>query len=414
MTNTINTNKNAPGIIAKAAAKMLSDKMMFSKSIDVADESDFDGKNGYQSGDTIYISKPPRFVPGTSEDITSTVQDIKEEKVALSLDTYKSLALQLGTVEMATDLSLKNWMNRVLDPAVSSIAHYVESAFIQKAMYATYNLVGTAGSNDMSTDTILSAGAKISEMGCADLDNRFVLLSSQANRAAVNFRKGLFQSSSEIAAQYKKGYMGEADGFSFLTSNLMSTVTNGADVSGIAVEASVLAPATGATQLGVDGVTSGATIKKGSVFTIDGVYAVHPITKESYGYLQQFVVTADVTEAASNQVTMSISPTIYGPTSGSLQNVSALPADEAALTFVGSASTAYRQNLAFHKAAFRRVSVPLVLPQGMHMAAQETVDGHTVRVLQDFDILTGKMIMRLDYLGGLAAVRGEWSCRVTE
>lgn len=410
MTQVINEMKSAPGVIAKAAAGMLADKMLFSKSIDVADESDFNGKNGYQSGDTIQISKPARFVPGSSEDITSTLQDIKEEKVSLALDTYKVIGMNLTTAELASTMSMKNWMNRVLDPAVSSIAHYVESAFITKAVQATFNSVGTPGSTVFDTDLMLGAGAKISEMGCSDLDNRFALLNSQAMRSASNAKKGLFQSSSDIAELYKKGYVGTADGFDYLTSNLMPTHTNGADVA-CAVEASVLAPATGATTLGLDGVTSLATIEKGSVFTIAGVYAVHPITKEAYPYLQQFVVTADVTETASNQVTVSISPTIYGPTSGSLQNVSALPADESTVTFLGSASTGYAQNLMFHKSAFRRVSVPLVLPEGTHMAAQETVDGHTIRVLADFDILTGKMIMRLDYLGGLAAVRPEWACR---
>ena len=164
----------------------------------------------------------------------------------------------------------------------------------------------------------------------------------------------------------------------------------------------------------MDGLTTTTgTVAKGSVFTIAGVYAVHPITKVAYPYLQQFVVTADATADGSGQATLSISPTIYSSASGSLQNVSALPADEAALVFVGSASTAYGQNIAYHKSAFRRVSVPLVLPQGMNTAAQETADGHTIRVLSDFDILTGKMIMRLDYLGGLAAVRPEWACRIT-
>lgn len=411
MTQTINNMKDAPGVIAKTAAAMLADKMLFSKSIDVADSSDFDGKNGYQAGDTIQISKPARFIPGTSEDITSTLAEIKEEKVSLALDTYKVVGMNLTTAELASTMSMKAWMNRVLDPAVSSIAHHVEASFIGKAVQATANSVGTPGATVFDTDLMLSAGAKINELGCSDLDNRFALLNSQAMRSASNARKGLFQSSSDIAAIYKKGYVGTADGFDYLTSNLLPTHTNGADVAA-GVEATVLAPATGATTLGLDGVTSSATLEKGSVFTIDGVYAVHPITKVAYPWLQQFVVTADVTETASNQVTVAISPTIYGPTSGSLQNVSALPADEAAVTFLGSASTAYAQNLAFHKSAFRRVSVPLILPQGTHMAAQETVDGHTIRVLADFDILTGKMIMRLDYLGGLAAVRPEWACRL--
>ena len=130
MANAVNTLKNAPGVIAKLAAGMLEDKVQFSKSIDKADMSDFDGKNGYNSGDTIYVSKPVRFTPGTSADITSVIQDVVEEKVALTLDTRYVVPIALTSAEIATDMALQNWTKRVLEPAVSSIAQYVESAFL--------------------------------------------------------------------------------------------------------------------------------------------------------------------------------------------------------------------------------------------------------------------------------------------
>jgi hypothetical protein len=205
-----------------------------------------------------------------------------------------------------------------------------------------------------------------------------------------------------------------ADGFTFLRNNLLPTITNGNDVTGVAVESSVLAPATGATSLGVDGLTTTTgTVKKGQVFTIASVYAVHPITKDTLPDLQQFVVTADATADGSGQATLSISPTIYSSASGALQNVSALPADEAAITFIGSASTGYGQNLAFHKSAFRFVSLPLIQPDGVDFVGQETVDGITVRIVRAYDIKTDKMILRADVLWGLANVRPEWACRLT-
>ena len=101
----------------------------------------------------------------------------------------------------------------------------------------------------------------------------------------------------------QKGYVGTADGFDFLTSNLLPVITNGNDVTGVAVESSVLAPATGATQLGVDGLTTTTgTVAKGSVFTIAGVYAVHRSPRWLYPYLQQFVVTADATADGSGKL----------------------------------------------------------------------------------------------------------------
>ena len=411
MANTINNLKDAPGVIAKMAAQMLADKVQFCKTIDKEDTSNFDGKNGYQSGDTIQISKPARFVPTTGADVTSAIQDVVEEKTSLALDTRSVVPVQLTSAEVFSELGLKSWAKRILDPAVSSIAQDVESRFLDKAVDATYNSVGTAGSETFTTDTILSAGQKINENACSDLDNRFVLLSPYANRKAVDARKGYFNSVPEIADQYKKGYMGEADGFSFLSNNLLPTHTNGNDVTGVAVDDASVSE--GASTLHVDGLTTTTgTVKKGTVFTIADVYAVHPITKDTLSHLQQFTVTADVTADGTGDADLAISPSLYAA-SGGLQNISALPADDAVITFVGAASTGYTQNLAYHKSAFRMVSVPLMLPADAHMAAQETVDGMTVRVWLASDVLTDTMTARVDFLGGLATVRPEWACRIT-
>lgn len=413
MTNAVSTVKSTGGIIAKMAAGFLSDHVQFVKSIDKADASDFEGKNGYQAGDTIQINIPSQFTLGTGADITSTIQDVVEKKATLTVNNQYNVPIAFTSSEIATDFGMKSWAQRVLKPAMITLGNNIESDCLLQAKNATANLVGTAGSTVFDTDTILQAGQKLDEAGCADYDNRFVLLNPAANRSAVNSRKGLFQQSTAIADQYKNGFMGMADGFTFLRNNLLATHTNGGDVSGLAVEATVLTPATGATQLGIDGVTSGATIKKGTVFTIADVYDVHPVTKDTLPTLKQFVVTADVTETSGNSVTLSISPTIYSSASGALQNVSALPADEAALVVVGSASTGYAQNLAYHKSAFRFVSLPLIQPDGVDFVGQETVDGITVRIVRAYDIKTDKMILRADVLWGLANVRPEWSCRIT-
>lgn len=413
MANSVNTVKAAGNIIAKLAAGHFSDNLRFLKSIDKADPSDFDGKNGYKSGDTIDINVPTLFTKGTTADITSTIQDVTESRVALAVTNRYNVPISFTSAEIATDMGLKSWADRVLKPAMINLANNVEADALDTCMDATFNSVGTAGSTVFDTNTILSAGRKLDENGCNDYEDRFVLLSPAAAVSAVNSRKGLFQSSTAIAEQYKSGAMGMADGFTFLRNNLVPTHTLGNDVSGVAVEADVLAPATGASTVGVDGLTSTTgTVTKGSVFTIATVNAVHPITKADLGYLKQFVVTANATADGSGQATLSISPTIYS--TGALQNVSALHADEDAITFVGSASTAYRQNLAYHKSAFRFVSLPLIQPEGVHFVGQETHDGVTVRVLTDYDILTDKMILRADILWGIAAVRPEWACRITE
>ena len=94
-TNTINTLKSAPGAISKMAAQMLEDKVQFSKTIDMEPTSTWRGRDGYDTGDTIQISKPARFIPTTSADITAGIQNITEEKVPLALDIRKVVAIEL-------------------------------------------------------------------------------------------------------------------------------------------------------------------------------------------------------------------------------------------------------------------------------------------------------------------------------
>jgi len=411
MANDIQTLKDAPGVIAAMAAKMLADKVQFCKTIEKADKSDYDGKNGYQAGDTIYINKNARFISGTNADITSAIQDVKEEKVALTLDERRVTGIALTSAEIATEMALKSWVNRILDPAVSEMAQKIEASFLDKAMDATYNSVGTAGSTVFDMDTILSAGQKIDEFACPDLDNRYVLLNPAAQRSAVNANKGLFNADVKVAQQYIKGRMGTAMGFDFLSNNLLPTHTNGNDV---VFEVRTTVSTEGQSTLVVEALTtSTGTVTKGTVFTIAGVNAVHPITKQDLGYLQQFVVTANETADSSGYATLDVAPAFYTSASNGLQNITAFPVDGAAITPVGAASTAYVQNLAYHKSAFRMVSVPLVTPGGLDMAAQKTHEGFTIRVIRDYDVLTDKLIMRLDFLGGICAPRPEWAVRVT-
>jgi hypothetical protein len=174
----------------------------------------------------------------------------------------------------------------------------------------------------------------------------------------------------------------------------------------------------GASQTGASLVTNGWTaaaanrVKKGDVFTIAGVFAVNPITKESTGSLQQFVATADAASDGSGNATIAISPSIV--TSGSTKTVTGSPAAGAALTFVGAASAVSVNNILMHKNAFTLGCADLELPQGVHFAAvaSDKESGISIRVIRQYDIANDKFPCRLDVLYGWKAVRPEWACRI--
>lgn len=410
MPNVTNTLKNS-GKLAKVAATMLADKLQFLNTIDKVPESELRSVDGFKPGDTINISKPARYTVGTSFDITSTVQDAVEERTPLTFNVLRNIAINASSPELVYDVDILNYAKRFVEPAVSNIAQAVEQSFIQTASQSVYNYVGTPGANVFDNDIMLAANQKISENLAPSYDDRYCIISPAMNSKMAGARKGLFQSSTNIAEQYKKGIVGESDGFMYKINNLVYNHTTGSAT--VATNALSANMTNGSSNISVNGLTGSGTVTAGTVLTIAGVNAVHPITKADYGYLQQFVVTANAT-ASSGAATLTVSPTPYTSASGGLQNVTAIANSGAAVVFqTGAASTTRANALGYHKSAFRFASVPLYLPKDVDMAETATVDGVTISIVRFFDGNKRTMVTRLDFLGGFVPVRPEWGTRIT-
>lgn len=410
---TIATVKSNTKKLLKMGADELMDKVHFFRESEKIEETAFKpDATGHSPGDTVSIRIPTNWVVQEDDfDITSTMQTAKERTVNAVLDKSATVPFDLTSEELASDIDIGKVYERLVQPAILDLAANIESRLLAQATQYTGNTVGTAGATIVDPDTVMAGGELMDEM-LAPQDMRKFLMDSAAMRSAVNANKGLFTFKRK---EYDDAFIGNALGFDWFKSQLVYRHTNGNDVTGVAVEADVVTPAEGATTLGVDGLTANTgTITKGTVFTIAGVYSVHPQTKVSTGKLKQFShVGATVTADASGYATLTLNEPIYSSASGSLQNVSALHADEASLVFVGAASTTYKQSLMFHKKAFRVCSVPLVMPTNAEISEQVTEQGISLALIRDFDVKTRKMITRLDWLGTIVAVRPSHACRVT-
>lgn len=408
MANAISTNKSLTTIAAKLGAKMLSNKLSFVKTVDKEDASTFGEMfKSVQPGDTINVVKPARFTVRTNA--TFSAQDITEEKVALTVDQRSGVDVNLTSAEIATDMALKSWAKRVLEPAIDRIAADVENRVLQTAMQGANQMVGTPGTTPASALVYLQGLQKLVEQ-CAPDGKRYALLNPAANTASVDALKGLFNSSEPLSKQYESGFMQSALGFDFKISNLMWNLTTGTQA-GYASALSNGATQSGAT-IAIDGMTGSATIAKGTIVTFAGVYDVNPITKATLPNLKQFVITADVT-LSGGAGNLSISPSLVA--SGTTQNASTTIADNSAITFVSgtAASTVYPQSLIYCPSAVRFCSVPLFEPKDTHMATTETVDGISIRALEFYDGATDQLKLRLDTHFGVAVVRPEWLVRIT-
>jgi hypothetical protein len=191
-------------------------------------------------------------------------------------------------------------------------------------------------------------------------------------------------------------------GFDWFSSNLTSYVKRGT-ASGYLVNG---ANQTGST-LTVD--TGTGTLAVGDTFTIAGVYDVHPQTKQVLAGLKQFTVTSAVT---STTTSLSITPAIIA--SGSEQNVSASPADNAAITVKGTSGTSYAQNVAFSRDAFYFVTADLPNP-GAKLgvdSASRTYNGITLRFMNGYDQVNDMFISRFDIVYGAGLLRPELAVRI--
>src|SRR5205823_12435813 len=109
---------------------------------------------------------------------------------------------------------------------------------------------------------------------------------------------------------------------------------------------------------------------------------------------------ADASSDGSGNMAALVAPAITP--SGQYQNVTAAPADGAAVTLVGAASTATTSGLLLHKNAFGFISVPFENPDpGVGVKAKNVTDpltGMSISILHGYDVRSRQNITRADVL----------------
>lgn len=388
-----------PTAVTRKALAILHQKLNFVGSINRQYDDSF-AKSGAKIGDSLKIRLPNQYTVRTGASLST--QDTTETSTTLQIGTQKGVDITFTSNELT--LSLDDFADRILEPAMAVLAANIEADALNMALdvYQVVNNVGSA----ITLNKALTA-RKILVDALAPGNDRTMLLNTQDNLDLVDGLKGLFQDSAEIAKQYREGMVGRTAGFGTIYENtLLASQTTGtaASTTTYTVNGTTL---TGATGIVVQ--TGSTTFKKGDVITIAAVNRCHPETKADTGVLQQFVVTADYAGGAG---TLAISPAIYGPTSGGLQNVVALPLTSAAITKVGGASAVYRPSLAFHKDAFTFATADLIMPNGVDFAAREVYDGISMRIVRQYAISTDTMPCRLDVLYGYKTIRAQLAARI--
>lgn len=399
-------------MVAREAQSIAHEKASFIGTTDLQYDDSF-GKTGAKIGSTLRVRKPNQYLRRTGSRVMD-VQDQNEATQTITMATQDGVDMRFNSAELTLDTDSPSdvaaFSKRYIEPAVSVLVSGIEADYLAASTKATYNVVGTAGTGMTDLSYVGNARARLNQ-GLAPKDGqRYIQADSVTMSSVVNGLKGLFQDSGQIKEQYREGMMGRTAGLDWYENERLWTLPNSGDTAvTTAADAAVTDGGTNITLASVSTATAA-----GMVFTVAGVYACHPETKQSLGYLQPYVIVTGGT------TTQTVSPATN--LTGARQNVcSATGAQLAitdyngtsvAVTFFGSQSTNYIQPLVYHKEAFQFVTADLPLMDDAHKCSRRVKDGLSMRVWMASDIRNDELLMRIDILYGFAALRPEWACRI--
>lgn len=356
-----------------------------------------------KAGDSMLVRRITRFKATDGADVTSSIQDIVDGYVTVTLDTFKSVAVNLSSQELTLDL--KNFGEQVSQPAVEELAQVVETE-LTNLYKQVWNQVGTPGTTPSTIADAMLPKTRLDEMGVPS-SNRSAFYNPAAAGALAAVLGGVFPTTIAERA-ISEGSIRRYAGFEFLQNQSIVQHTVGAYggtplVNGAAQNVTYDTVKNDYKQnLITDGWTiTTSVLNEGDRFTIAGVESVNPKTRQTTGNLQQFVVRSQVTADGSGNKTISVSPPMI--TTGAFQTVSAAPADNAAITVLGTASTTYPQNIAMSKNAFTLAMAQLEEPMGGASSSRVSESGISIRVIMQYQGLTDKNLIRYDILFGVIA-----------
>ncbi len=393
-------------MITREALRIAHEKASFIGTTDRQYDDSF-AKTGAKIGTALRVRKPNQYTRTTGSRVMD-VQEQAEISGTISLATQDHVDMRFNSSELA--LTLDEISKRYIEPAVSVLVSGIESDYLAFATKATYNTAGTAGTAITTLAVPGAARAKLNQNLAPKDGNRYIQMDSVTMGGLVNGVAAYFAPTNSIGEQYKEGMIARTAMADYYENERVWSMTNGSDVTGSSNASAAVTDGGSVITMNTD--IAVATQVIGQVFTVAGVYAAHAETKASLGVLQQFTITA------IGATVTTISPATY--LTGARRNVGSSTGavlattdfNSKAITFVGAASTVYVNPLMYHKEAFQFVTADLPLMDDAHKCVRRVQDGLSLRVWQASDIRNDELLMRIDILYGMAALRPEWACRL--
>ena len=398
----------SPKVYANTFLALLKNNLVMPKLVTTEFKNEFK-----KVGNTVYVKRVPEFT--VRDGAVASVQDVVEGEIAVSIDKQKGVDVEFTSVEET--LTVDSLLNsKIMQAKAAALAQQVDSD-LHALTKKFYNWVGTPGQAINSYADLTKAPQRLDEMG-VPTDGRVGILNPSDAWAMLGNLSGLYAQSKEATdalTRAKLPMMGNIDWYTTQNAGSVTTGTRSGDclVDGANQNVTYASVKDGnwTQSLVVDAMGNATTAKAGEVFTISGVYAINPRSKVSTGYLQQFtlVENALANSTAGGQATLTISPPII--TSGPFQNVSAAPANNAPIQWMGddteanTDATTYNFGTVFRSDAIALVSAKLVMPfTGEADYATDPDTGISVRYWRSSDSTNDTHMHRFDILYGVKMV----------
>lgn len=428
-----------PTAVTRAIAAILHQKGNFINRINQQYDAQYADNGQRKGGGSIKIRMPNQYTVRTGT--TMNVQQTAETSETLTIGTMKGVDLAFADTDLA--LSIEDFSKRFLEPAVAVLVSAIEADVITGCVNGVGNMIDHDGTA-LAYSHVLEARQRIMEMLAPDNEEELSLFLSPTHltkfAAALSglyyniqgpSETNVYRNASLKAPVAGVGWVGNSTHLTDLTTG---TALGGSWATTTGGESGWLADVAGSEALGVTASTgihidtTTTTWKKGEVFSIEGVYAVHPETKASLGRMQQFAVAADNSDGAETDLVFA-SPTggdagIVYDYGGARQNVytNAGGTIAAARSYVnnkkiykwgGGASATINRSVYFHKDFAVIAFADLENPSRYGAwGSTEVVDDISVRLWRQGDILNGQFPCRLDVLYGYKVIRPQLACRI--
>lgn len=394
--------------------------------------------SGAKIGYTVNVRKPPRYIGTTGPALN--VEDTNETYIPVTLTTQFHVDVQFTTADLATSVDL--FKERVINPAVATVANKIDRDGAVFAYQNIPNAVGTPGTPPASFLSFTTAGAVLDAEAAPRDGYRVVILDPFSMAFAQDSVKGLFNPQAVVGEQIEKGLV--AKNFAgmdwYMDQNVVSyTVGAQGGTPTLSNNTSSAWLSTGWAATGVMETTAWTSsanprVTVGDIITVTGVFSANPQNRGAYGSSRQrqFVVIppgASLTSGTYNTTTGVYSSTSGGALSiwvknvgvfgGQFQNITAQPASNAALQVWGSAAGASAnvvtpQNICMHRDCLALAFADLDLPGGVDMSARAVDEeaGINFRVVRQYTINNDALPCRFDVLYGWAGLYPELGVRI--